>query len=403
MDKLLEMRRQIKTETDSLDELLNKADSENRNMTEEEIKQYDEGIKKVQTMKAQQERYIEVNKLQDELGNYEPLKPEPESRDTTKEDEDLRKHSFFEWMRKGRGGLSDIENRSLVEDATGQILVPEDITAEIIRALPELTVMRQLCGVRTTNRDRVKIRSLTEVNMGWGKLETGSAITESTPVPSSDSIYVEDLTGLVKIGRDELQDADYNLQAYIQDSLANKRAEVEDTAFAIGTGHANLQPDGIAVDTDITNVNLDTADTMTVEDLIELFYTVPAKYRKNASFLMNSLTEMAVRNLRAEVAAGYYGDFLWQPNVQAGKPNTLLGHPVYNQDDMNYPADATAAKVVMFGDFKRAYRIIDRAQISIVRLDELYAEAGLVGFMAYFRVGGGIVQTDAMRALYNNT
>ena len=239
--------------------------------------------------------------------------------------------------------------------------------------------------------------------MGWGKLETGSDPTETTPTPSSAYIYIEDLTGLTKIGRDELQDADYNLKSYLADSFARARAETEDTAFAIGTGHANSQPDGIAVDGDITDINLDTADTISVEDLIELVYTLPAKYRKNGAFLMNSMTEMAIRNLRAEVASGYYGDFLWQPNVQAGRPNTLLGYPIYNQDDMNYPADATAAKNILFGDFKRGYRIVDRTQMAIARLNELYAEAGLVGFLAYFRVGGGIVQTDCFRALYNNT
>ena len=403
MEKLLEMRRKRTDKVEEMRALLDKAESENRNLTDEEVKQYDAGMTEIEKMKAQEERYVKVNDLETEVGGFEPIKPEPDEKKAKDPDAELRSQAFFNWMRHGRSGMSDIENRALVEDVTGQILVPEDLLAEIIRALPELTIMRNLTTPRTTNRDRVRIRSLTEVSMEWGKLETGSDVTETIPVPGEDWIYVEDLTGLAKIGRDELQDADYNLRAYIADSFANARAETEDTAFAIGTGHANQQPDGIAVDTDITNVNLDTADTITVEDLIELVYTLPAKYRKRASFLMHSQCEMAIRNLRAEVAEGFYGDFLWQPSVQEGRPNRLLGYPVYNQDDMNYPADTVAAKNIIFGDFKAGYRILDRAQMAIARLDELYAEAGLIGFLAYFRVGGGIVRTNAFRALYNNT
>ena len=121
---------------------------------------------------------------------------------------------------------------------------------------------------------------------------------------------------------------------------------------------------------------------------------MPARYRKNGAFLMHSKCEMAIRNLRAEVADGYYGDFLWQPSVQAGRPNTLLGYPVHNQDDMKYPADTVAANVVLFGDFKAGYRIIDRAEMTLQRLTELYSEAGLVGFKIHKRVGGSVMRAS---------
>jgi len=406
MQRYFEFQRKITALKEEGLAILDKADSEKRNLSDEENTKLEEFKAEKQKTERTRNEYVEAKGLQSEianLGKRDALKPDPEGKNAKDDDAELRSHSFMKWMRQGRNGLSDIENRALVEDATGQILVPEDIMTEIIRVLPGLTVMRGLVTPRTTTRDRVRIRSLTEVSMGWGKLETGSDVTETIPVPAEDWMYVEDLTGLAKIGRDELQDTDYNLKAFIADSFARARAETEDTAFAIGTGHANQQPDGIAVDAHITNVNLATADAIVVNDLINLVYTLPAKYRKNASFLMNSQTEKAVRYLRAEVSAGYYGDYLWQPNVQAGKPNSLLGYPVYNQDDMNYPADEVVAKNIIFGDFKAGYRILDKAQMSIARLDELYAESGLVGFLAYFRVGGGVVRTNAFRALYNNT
>ena len=74
MDKLLEMRRAKTAEKNALKELLDTADGENRNLTDEEVKQYDNGMKTIQTMKAQEERYIQINSLEAELEKQEPNK-----------------------------------------------------------------------------------------------------------------------------------------------------------------------------------------------------------------------------------------------------------------------------------------------------------------------------------------
>lgn len=400
MEKLLELRRKKTELVEKLRTMLDKVEGEKRDLTEEEQENYDSVSTEIEGIKKSEEREIAVYGLEEEIGKGRMTEAESVPNDGEKE---TRNKSFYNWIRHGAAGITSVESRSLVEDTTGLYLVPEDLETEILRAIPELVVMRSLATVRGTIRDKIRIRSLTELSVGWGKLETGSDITESTPVPSRDWIYVEDLYGLTKVGEDELMDTDANLQAILADSFSRAIAEAEDTAFAIGTGHGNLQPDGVAVDANISKINLDTADVISVEDLIELVYNVPAKYRKAGAFLMHSKCEMAIRSLRAEVAEGYYGDFLWQPSVQEGRPNRLLGYPVYNQDDLNYPADATAANVVLFGNFKAGYRVLDRAGITLQRLDELYAEAGLVGFKVHFRVGGGVVRTNALRALYNNT
>src|SRR5690606_14281447 len=124
-------------------------------------------------------------------------------------------------------------------DGTGQILIPEELESEIYRELPKLTVIRSLATVRQTRSDRIRRRSLTEVTGGWGKLETGTPITESTLVPSEEYQYIEDLYALTKIGEDELMDTDVALESIVADSFSRAIAEAEDTAFVIGTGHAN--------------------------------------------------------------------------------------------------------------------------------------------------------------------
>jgi len=107
--------------------------------------------------------------------------------------------------------------------------------------------------------------------------------------------------------------------------------------------------------------------------------------------MVKSSTELALRELRASgYDATHHGQFLWQPSVQAGKPATFLGYPIYPQEDLAAIAGAVAV-IAIFGDFKAGYRILDRKGITLQRLVELYSEAGLVGFKVHKRVGGGAI------------
>jgi HK97 family phage major capsid protein len=323
------------------------------------------------------------------------------------EEQLAHKAAFFKWIRGGEKALQPAERKALVEDTTGLYLVPEEVEVQIMQAVPQINTLRNYCWVRPTTRDKVSIRSLTEVSVGWGKLETGKDIEESTPTPSKDTIYVEDLYGLTKIGEDELQDTDANLQTLLTNSFAVAIANEETKRFTIGRGHTTYsEPAGVALDATIIasyKDNWTTPDTVTTEDVLTCEYNLPTQYLNGAAFLMNRKTELALRQLRAEVAAGYYGNYLWQPSLLAGQPNNFDGFPIINQNDMNYPADETAGINVIFGNFKLGYVILDRAGITVQRLDELYAEAGLVGFKVHRRVGGGVYRPEAFRGIYNNT
>ncbi|WP_434642748.1 phage major capsid protein [Thermoanaerobacterium thermosaccharolyticum] len=306
-----------------------------------------------------------------------------------------RKSAFFKFMREGKSVLTPEEQKALVSDATGQILIPEELESEIYRELPKLTIIRSLATVRQTRSDRIRRRSLTEVTVGWGKLETGSTLTESTMTPDDDYQYVEDLYGLTKIGEDELMDTDVALESITTDSFSRAIAEAEDTAFVIGTGHANKQPEGILNGTVVSRVNAGQVGAITADDILKLIYEVPAQYRQNGVLIVNSKTELAMRLLKDS-----NGQYLWQPSLQTGRPNSFAGYPVYNQEDIpDIPSAGTAADVAIFGDIRSGYRIIDRLGMTVQRLVELYAESGLVGFKAHYRVGGGVIRPDALRIL----
>lgn len=320
-----------------------------------------------------------------------PGSPEPKS------DED-KAHSvaFYKYVREGDTALNPEERKALVEDTTGQYLIEPELDAEIVRELPKITVVRALATVRPIGKDRLKMRSMGGVAVGWGKLETGAEPAESTPTPGAPTYqYVEDLVGLAKIGRDELMDTDVRLEPILAEEFTRALGEEEDKQFILGDGHETYnKPEGITKNVVLIAATKTTAAAaaVAIEDFLDMIYSCPTQYRKNGVFIMNSATELAIRKLRAKDASGTYeGPFLWQPSVQEGKPNTFLGKGTYTQDDMETLAGA-AQVIAIFGDVKAGYRIVDRIGMTIQRMEELYTEAGLVGFLITKRVTGGVMR-----------
>jgi HK97 family phage major capsid protein len=306
-----------------------------------------------------------------------------------------KRSGFLNYMRGREDRITPDVRAALVEDATGQILVPEDVEAGIRRTLAQENVMRGLATVRTTTSNRIRRRRITEVTVGWGQLETGAALVESTPTPSEAFLYVEDMYGLVRIGEDELMDSDVNLSDTVEDSFGRATADQEETAFVLGTGNASNQPEGFTLGATVTRVNAAQNAAITADDLLSLMYAVPSQYRRRGAFLVNSQTELAMRKLKDAD-----GQYLWQTSLQAGVPATFAGRPVYNQEDLaNIPAATVTADVAAFGDWAIGYLIVDRLGMTVRRLNELYATAGMVGFLAHQRVAGGVVEPDALRIL----
>ena len=108
-----------------------------------------------------------------------------------------------------------------------------------------------------------------------------------------------------------------------------------------------------------------------------------------------SSTELAMRKLKSSVEHLY----LWQPSVQAGKPATFGGYPVVPQEDIPAIDSSDQCDIAIFGDVKAGYRIVDRQGMTIQRLFELWAIAGLVGILVSSRVTGGVIRADALRVL----
>ncbi|WHE35155.1 MULTISPECIES: phage major capsid protein [Microbacterium] len=400
----VQLRQERARTVEAMREITERAEGENRNLNADERTAYDRGetefrdlSERIERQEAQERRNAEQGQTigagGDELGGS----------GTEAERRSASQRSAF--LRFVRGASMAPEQRALVENAAGEILVPEDLEAEIIRAVPRLSAIRPIAGQRNTTSNRVRRRSLDEVRVGWGKLETNEQdLEDSMPdTPEEEWTYIEDLYGLAKIGEDELDDSDVNLEAFVRDSFAQAAAEAEDVAFTIGAGHTAHQPVGIfstaggvssivSGATDYSGASGANARNQILDDLKALIYGVPAQYRANGSFLLPSLTELHISTLKDG-----NGQYLWQASVQAGRPNTFLGYAMHNQD--NIDGIAAGKAIAAFGDFARGYRVYDRQGVTVKRLEELYAEEGMIGFKFKKRVGGDVVRPQALKLL----
>lgn len=329
-------------------------------------------------------------KLNSRIDELEARIMRPQLGETVNTQPEITK-AFVHFIREGKAGLTPEERKALVENQNGQILVPEEVEAELYRQLPMFTVMRQLATVKQTRSDRVRRRSINEAVVDWGKLETGSTIPQDNFTAGETYIYIEDLYGLALIGEDELMDTDLNLQSFIIDSFARAIAEKEEEGFILGQGHTAGEPEGVIPN--ITAIETATAGVLAADDLLKLIYAVPAQYRINGTLLVNSQTEYAMRIMKDAVN----GQYLWQPALAAGTPATFAGYPIRNCEFIPNIADNNV--IAVFGDFRSGYTIYDRLGTTLQRLDELYSVQGMVGFKIHSRVGGAVVRDDALRGL----
>ena len=272
--------------------------------------------------------------------------------------------------------------------ADGGYLVPEEFERQIVMGLDEANVVRGLAKVITTSAERKIPVAATHSAAQW-TAENG-AYTESDPTFDQKTIDAFKLTDLVKVSIELLQDSMFDLESYIAAEFARAFGIAEEQAFCVGNGTG--QPTGIfTAKGGNVGVTAASATAISADELISLVYALKSPYRRNAKFLMNDATVSMLRKLKDN-----NGAYLWQPSVQAGEPDRLLGYELYTSPYV--PVAAAGALTVAFGDFKN-YWIADRSGRTVQRLNELYSTNGQVGFVATERVDGKVILPEGIQLL----
>jgi HK97 family phage major capsid protein len=293
----------------------------------------------------------------------------------------------FACILRGKPILHNVLSTS--PDVDGGYLVPEEFENQIVTGLEEANVIRSIAKTITTAAERKIPIAATHSIAEW-TAENGD-YTESNPTFAQKTVDAFKLTDLVKVSIELLQDSYFDLETYIAQEFARAFGAAEEEAFCIGTGTG--QPTGIfdAINGGHVGVTAGSATAITLDNLIDLIYALKSPYRKGAKFLMKDTTVSSIRKLKDQ-----NGAYLWQPSVQAGQPDKLLGYDLYTSPYV--PEPAAGALPIAFGDFSN-YWIADRTGRTVQKLIELYAGKGQVGFIATERVDGKVILPEGIQLL----
>jgi len=317
------------------------------------------------------------------------------------------KKAFSAYLRSGDDdalrGLA-IEEKALSTSvaADGGYLVDPQTAEQISGVLRGASSVRAIASVVQVESTAFDVLvDTSDIGAGWAS-ETSAQIETGTPQVERISIPLHELSALPKASQRLLDDAAFDVEGWLAARIADKFARSEGLAFISGDGidkptgflsypavadaswawgNVGYVPTGKAGDFNATNP---------ADAIVDLVYALGARYRANATFVMNSKTAGAVRKMK-----DVDGRFLWSDGLSAGEPARLMGYPVLIAEDMpDIAADATA---IAFGDFNAGYTIAERPDLRILR-DPFSAKPHVL-FYATKRIGGDVSDFAAIKLL----
>ena len=294
--------------------------------------------------------------------------------------------AFWNAMR-GRKVENDL---AVGTDTAGGYLVPDEFERTLVQSLEEFNIMRTIARVIRTSSGELKIPVVATKG-------TASWVDEAAQIPTSDGSFGQvtldayKLGTIVKVSKELLQDSAFPLDSFLAQDFGRRIGSLEEEAFLVGDGAK--KPTGIFAATGGGQVGATAASAtdITFDEVMDLYHSLKSPYRNKAVFVTNDLTVKTLRKVKSTD-----GQYLWQPSLTAGTPDTLLGRPVYVSSFA--PTIDAGASVLAFGDFSY-YWIGDRQGRTFERLNELYSETDQVGFKATQRVDGKLILPEAVKIL----
>lgn len=282
------------------------------------------------------------------------------------------------------------EGKSLTSasDTPNHILAPEQVETEFLRNLVEFSPIRTIADVRGATSAKVIMPKRTGITNARWKGEVAES-QSSQPTFGDADIEMKELSTFVDISLQMAEDS-ANVLSEVNLALSEDFGQKEGLAFV--NGSLALEPSGFMSDANILTTDNGHAANLAPDALISLMYALPATYRNAGTWVMNGQTLAAIRKLKDGD-----GRYLWQPSYQVGQPETILGRPVVEAVDM--PDIEADAEPIIFGDFKRGYRIYDRLSLAVMADPYSVRVNGLVRYHARRRVGAGVVRPAAFRKL----
>lgn len=393
-----------------MQETLAAAEREGRDLSAEEREKWDNGEADVAALSGDIGRLERSADLDSELRSVQtdpavvpPAEPTVEERSASY---DTAFRSFL------RGGVATLEReerqvlssgfvsgtelraQGVATSAGGGYFVPQGFRQRVVETMKDYGAVRDVAEVISTE---------TGNTLPWptndDTANKGAILAENTQVTEQDvTLGTADLgaymytSKLVRVSLQLLQDSAFDFDTWLARKLGQRLGRITNEHYTTGTGTA--QPLGIQTNA-VAGVTLATGNTtsITYDGLVDLIHSIDPAYRRNAAgFMLRDATLSTIRKLKDSQNRP-----LWEPSIQAGVPDTLLGYRVIVNQDM--PAAAASVKSVLFGDFRAGYVIRDVLGIQLLRLEERYADFLQVGFLSFLRTDAEVQDSSAYKAL----
>jgi len=351
-----------------------------------------EELKKGQTTEAE---FLEYKKKADaRLDEIETKMSRPpiEVPQAEKKEKSDEHKALMQWCRKGYVGPEELKVLRVADDTAGGYLTSPEISNELMKTVVEFSNIRSIARVRPTSKTEIWVRKRTGTFAAKHVGETETK-TETTGLAyGMEKIPNHELYADVIVSNHELEDSDFNLEAEIAMEAGEQFGVAEGQDFVIGDGVNKAEGFLSNVAVLAGKIAGDTSGDLSVTDILNVYYGIKEVYAAQATWLMKRATVQKV--VLFKDSANHY---IWMPSLASTMPSTILGRPILETPDM--PAVAANAYAVAFGNFRIGYTIADRLQMSILRDPYSKKLSGAVEFTVRKRVGGQVVQAEAIKVL----
>lgn len=292
------------------------------------------------------------------------------------------------------GSPEDGETRAqaTVPGSSGGYTVPSTFSNTVIETLATFSGAREVAEVIPTSDGR-EIPMATQDDTG----NRGRRVAENSPAATTNLEFGQRIlraylysSDIVLVPITLLEDTAFELEPYIGRKLGERIGRIENYEGTIGAG--NAMPYGFAVGGAIGKT-FASASAITWPELVDLEHSVDAVYRKNAKYTLHDLTLAAIRKLVDD-----NGRPLWLPSTagfEGGMPATINNYPYVVNNDM--PQIAASANVIGFGDLREGFKWREVGSVTILRLNERYADAFQVAFLGFHRMDAAVVNTASFK------
>ena len=329
----------------------------------------------------------------------------------TKEDAPMSDNHFKTFLAEGIDGLrTKAADLQISTDAQGGYALPEELRRQIIELEHEVSPLRREVSVASAETTDVQqLVSVGDAASGWVGETSSRAQTDSPELAQRTATFGE-VYARPRVYQHMLEDAFFGVESWLMGEVARQFAEVEGVAFLSGDG--SNKPVGIlngltlsspAAASDVNGtyevINhgvdglLGADDNAIIDNIRSVILSVKTGYLGGAKFMMNRATHEVLASLKDA-----NGNYYINRNIAEAAGQRLFGFDIVINEDMdNIPVSTGSAAPILFGNFKRAFQVIDRVGVSMLR--DPYTNPGSVLFYTRKRVGSMVLDASALKVV----